>query len=135
MPVLTRRTSCSLKTVNLDAEMFYSRVDFVRGVVKNVPCDKINRDFYVYLHASCAIGGAVACARMADGLRKYLETGELDDNLHEYEDKSNREIVSIIKNTYGVYEFKLSDVYRDVALYLNRGIRPSFITRDSEWNC
>jgi hypothetical protein len=135
MPVLTRSTSCSLKTINEYADLFFEIANLARGDVKSIPSVKLNRDFYVSFNASCLVGSAVACAQMANGLRKYLETGKLDDNLHDYERKSFKEISAIIVNTYRIWVIELTKLINELNLYKMNGTRPSFITKDSEWNC
>lgn len=98
-------------------------------------CDKFTRTFYVLLRAHEIIYVSECCAEMADSLVKYVKTSKLNELVSEYKTKSAKDISQIAMNTYRTQYLKLTKLNDEVKLYRRCGKRPSFITRDEEWNC
>ena len=72
---------------------------------------------------------------MADSLVKYVKTNKLDELVSEYKTKSAKDISQVAMNTYRTQLNELNKLIYEVKLYRLCGKRPSFITRDEEWNC
>jgi hypothetical protein len=135
MPVLTRSASSSLKTTDIDAYCFYQTAIFAKKILWTIYGDKFSRDFYVCQRAGEIIYVSECCSEMADSLVKYLKTSKLDELVSEYKTKSAKDISQIAMNTYRTQHNKLNKLICEVRLYRRCGKRPSFITRDEEWNC